>query len=188
MPQYKKIFMSSLHYLPLLITMLGSPTPRAITSEMAEKSIQKPVAREVIITADMFPILTSQVDRVSAVHSIEEDGPQRTITVPGIGTFSAPQYSLMEQFKADKYCQELISDDIDNWILPTEQQLLELYKVYPNNTISTVLNWNTEKPYWSRTPSNFVRSHYYNVTLAHGSTISDVFLGVGNYVVCISNN
>lgn len=101
------------------------------------------------------------------LHYNSNDAPH-SVTVAGVGDFVTK--NVMQTWEgARDYCDNLQENGFDDWRLPTRDELLELYRVHPNNQMSETFGWYTWIGQWSSTevPSLYPSPHYI-VYLANG--------------------
>ncbi|MCD4506935.1 Ig-like domain-containing protein [Chromobacterium piscinae] len=91
--------------------------------------------------------LTAKVDggAVSTAPTLFSAYTYPVLTAGGRGFHSVSGHELMNFSQAKQACQD------KNMVLPTKDQLLELYRNYPNNEIGKKYKWRSATPYWTST-------------------------------------
>ncbi len=90
--------------------------------------------------------------------------------------------------QAKNYCEELKIEEIDNWRLPTLQDLLTIidYKRYKPAILKEFNHFVTDTLYWSSTPYARSADEYWGVSFKDGST-SNASMNYDRYVRCVSD-
>lgn len=96
-----------------------------------------------------------------------------SVGVAGVGDFVTK--NVMQTWEgARDYCDNFEDNGFDDWRLPTKEELLELYRAYPNNQMSETFGWHTWIGQWSSTevlglyPPGYYPAPHYIVYLANG--------------------
>lgn len=101
------------------------------------------------------------------------------VDVPGVGCFKNPDTTHRNWADATSYCSSLGA----GFVLPSSDQLMALYNLYPNNQMATRWGWETGFYYWSSTVGAFAESHH-SVRLVSGEVFDSADVDVTN-VTCV---